>query len=104
MFAYDGKTDLIAGYHDRSGWARNPDWHAIYSEDSISRVQELLKKGERTVPEPIQKAIDEYFPENVSNTPVQGDALQCLKIIKNVSLLQTNSGNTFKKSGITHVI
>ena len=68
MFAYDGKTDLIAGYHDRSGWARNPDWHAIYSEDSISRVQELLKKGERTVPEPIQKAIDEYFPENVSNT------------------------------------
>ena len=85
MFAYDGKTDLIAGYHDRSGWARNPDWHAIYSEDSISRVQELLKKGERTVPEPIQKAIDEYFPENVSNTLLTDPDLTHLRFSINIS-------------------
>ena len=68
MFAYDGKTDLIGGYHDRSGYARNPDWHGVYSEDSLNRVSELIKKGDRTVPEAVQKAIDEYFPNNVSNT------------------------------------
>ena len=68
LFAYDGKTDLIGGYHDRSGYARNPDWHGVYSEDSLTRVLELIKKGDRTVPEAVQKAIDEYFPNNVSNT------------------------------------
>ena len=76
MFAYDGKTDLIGHYHDRSGFARNPDLHSVYSEDVINRVSDNIKAGKLKFPEAVQKAIADYFPENVST-------YKCLCVSKN---------------------
>ena len=66
MFAYDGQTDLLAQYHDRSGYAKSPEYFPIYTEDSMERVLVKIKDGTSRYPEKILKVIEEYFPNNVS--------------------------------------